>query len=180
MKRDWSNKRRKRLVNGLYTWLIHLLHLVLDLLPPFLRVPCWRLLLGTCGPGVMIDQRVYFKYPWLTRLGSDVSINRGVEFYAALMVRATIEIGDRVRIAPNVRFHTAGHDARDPDLGDVAASIVVEADAWLGACAVILSGVHIGRGAIVAAGAVVTRDVPAYAIVGGVPAKVIGTRGVAA
>lgn len=180
MKQSRFNKRQKRLVNGLYTWLIHLLHVILDLLPSFVRVPVWRLLLGKCGPGVMIDQRVYFKYPWLTRIGADVSINRGVEFYPGLMVRATIDIGDRVRIAPNVRFHTAGHDPRDPDLKDVASPIVVEADVWLGASALILPGVRIGRGAIVAAGAVVNRDVPPSTIVGGVPAKVIGIREVAA
>lgn len=54
--------------------------------------------------------------------------------------------------------------------------IVVGDDVWIGYRATILSGVHIGQGAIVAAGAVVTKDVPPYAIVGGVPAKVIGYR----
>lgn len=57
-----------------------------------------------------------------------------------------------------------------------AAPIVVEDDVWIGCGARILKGVRIGTGAIVAAGAVVTRDVPPYAIVGGVPAKVLGTR----
>lgn len=54
--------------------------------------------------------------------------------------------------------------------------IIVEDDAWIGYGAIIMSGVHIGRGAVVAAGAVVTQDVPAYAIVGGVPAKIIKYR----
>lgn len=54
--------------------------------------------------------------------------------------------------------------------------IVVEDDAWIGYGATIMSGVSIGKGAIIAAGAVVTRDVPAYAIVGGIPAKVIRYR----
>ena len=54
--------------------------------------------------------------------------------------------------------------------------IVVDDDVWIGYRATILSGVHIGQGAVVAAGAVVTKDVPPYAIVGGVPAKVIGYR----
>lgn len=56
------------------------------------------------------------------------------------------------------------------------ASTFIEDDVWVGANATILSGVRIGRGAIVAAGSVVTRNVPAYAIVGGVPAKVIAMR----
>lgn len=54
--------------------------------------------------------------------------------------------------------------------------IIVEDDVWIGENAMILSGVHIGQGAIIAAGAVVSKDVPAYAIVGGVPAKVIRYR----
>ena len=54
--------------------------------------------------------------------------------------------------------------------------IIVEDDVWIGIHAIILSGVHIGRGAIIAAGAVVTNDIPPYAIVGGVPAKLIKYR----
>ena len=54
--------------------------------------------------------------------------------------------------------------------------IIVDDDVWIGYRATVLSGVHIGKGAIVAAGAVVTKDVPPYAIVGGVPAKIIGYR----
>lgn len=55
-------------------------------------------------------------------------------------------------------------------------NIVVDDDVWIGARAIIMSGVHINQGAIIGAGAVVTKDVPPYAIVGGVPAKVIGYR----
>jgi acetyltransferase-like isoleucine patch superfamily enzyme len=168
--------RRKRLANGLYIWAIHLLHVFLDLLPAPLRGLFWRVLLGSCGRGVMIDHRVYFKYPWLVRLGSDVSINRGSEFYPGMMQRAQVQIGDRVRIAPNVRFHAAGHDPNDPHLGDAAATIIVEDDAWIGAAAIILPGVRVGSGAVVAAGSVVNRDVPANVIVGGVPARIIRQR----
>lgn len=54
--------------------------------------------------------------------------------------------------------------------------IVIEDDVWIGCRATILSGVHVGQGAVIAAGAVVTKDVPPYAIVGGVPAKIISYR----
>lgn len=55
-------------------------------------------------------------------------------------------------------------------------NIVIDDDVWIGQNAIILSGVHIGQGAVIAAGAVITKDVPPYAIVGGVPAKIIKYR----
>ena len=168
--------RRKRLLNGLYIWAIHWLHLVLDLLPAPLRGFLWRPFLGKCGRGVMIDHKVYFKYPWLVELADDISINRGVEFYPGLMQKARICIGSGVRIAPNVRLHAAGHDPDDPLLRDVAADIFVGDHAWLGAASLILPGARIGARAVVAAGAVVTGDVPDGAIVAGVPARIVRMR----
>lgn len=175
-----SDVRKKRMINGLYAWAIHLCHVVLDLLPAFLRGWCWRPFLGKCGRGVMIDHRVYFKYPWLVELGDDVSINRGVEFYPGMIREARIRVGNRVRLAPNVRFHAAGHDPDAPDLSDTAATIEVGNDAWIGAAAIVLAGVSIGEGAIIAAGSVVTRDVPPRAIVAGVPARFVRDRSSAA
>lgn len=168
--------RRKRLLNGLYIWAIHWLHLALDLLPAPLRGLLWRPFLGRCGHGVMIDHKVYFKYPWLVELADDISINRGVEFYPGMMQKARICIGSGVRIAPNVRLHAAGHDPNDFLLRDTAADIVVCDHAWLGAASLILAGVQIGEHAVVAAGAVVTGNVPDGAIVAGVPARVIRVR----
>lgn len=171
-----TDVRRRRFVNGLYVWALHWLHLLLDLLPAPLRRILWRPFLGKCGRGVLIDHKVHFKYPWLVELGDDVSINRGVEFYPGMMQKARICIGSRVRIAPNVRLHAAGHDPGDPLLRDSAADIVVGEDAWLGAAAIVLPGVRIGARAVVAAGAVVTDDVPEGAIVAGVPARVVRMR----
>jgi acetyltransferase-like isoleucine patch superfamily enzyme len=171
-----SRVRMKRLANGAYVWLIHLLHLALDLLPGPVRTLAWRVFLGHCGRGVMIDHHVYFKYPWLVHIGDDVGINRGVEFYPGKTQRAEIHIGNRVRIAPNVRLHAAGHDPDHPDLADIAAPIDVADDAWIGAAAVILPGVHIGHGAVIAAGAVVSRNVDPLAIVAGVPARFVRSR----
>lgn len=172
-----TSVRRKRLLNGLYTWCMHWLHLVLDLFPAPLRSLLWRPFLGKCGRGVLIDHKVYFKYPWLVELGDDISLNRGVEFYPGMVQKACIRIGSDVRIAPNVRLHAAGHDPNDPLLQESAADIVVGDHAWLGAAAVILPGVRIGERAVVAAGAVVTNDVPDGAIVAGVPARILRMRG---
>lgn len=173
---DTAKLRRKRLLNGLFIWGIHLLHVLLDLLPAPLRGLLWRPLLGKCGRGVLIDHRVYFKYPWLVELGDDISINRGVEFYPGMMQKARIMVGSGTRIAPNARLHAAGHDPDHPDLADIAADIVIGEHAWIGAAAIILPGVTIGEHAIIAAGAVVNRNVPPHTIVAGVPAHAVRQR----
>jgi acetyltransferase-like isoleucine patch superfamily enzyme len=71
---------------------------------------------------------------------------------------------------------TLEHDPQSPAFATTGGPVVIEDYAWVSCRTVILPNVRIGRGAVVAAGAVVTRDVPDYAIVGGVPAKVIGER----
>ena len=165
-----------RVRNGLYVWVIQIVHVVLDLLPSPLRAAVWRLLLGKCGRRLMIDHRVYFKYPWLIKIGDDVSINRGASFFPGMLCKAVISIGNGVRIAPNVGLYAAGHDADDPELKDIASPITVGDGAWLGAGCILLPGSRIGAGAVVAAGAVVHGEVPAGSIVAGVPARVIRMR----
>lgn len=100
-----------------------------------------------------------------------------------------LEIGSFCSIAPEVTFMLDGeHDYnristypfKNRFLGESEpiskGNIIVGDDVWIGFRATILSGVHIGQGAVVAAGAVVTKDIPPYAIVGGVPAKIIKYR----
>ena len=100
-----------------------------------------------------------------------------------------VEIGNYVSIGPHVTFLAGGEHRLDCvttypflayGLGEVEAisrgPIIVKDDVWIGLGAKILSGVTIGQGAVVAAGAVVTKDVPPYAVVGGVPAKLIRWR----
>jgi acetyltransferase-like isoleucine patch superfamily enzyme len=92
-----------------------------------------------------------------------------------------IEIGKHVMMAPRVGLHSENHNFDQMDLsmkeqGVRRKTVVIEDDCWLASSSVILSGVHIGQGSIVAAGAVVTKDFPPYSIIGGVPAKIIGQR----
>lgn len=92
-----------------------------------------------------------------------------------------ITVGSHVMISPGVKMFAENHDFGRLDIpmrdqGVTRQPIVVEDDCWLASDSIILAGVRIGTGAVVAAGAVVTRDVPPYAIVGGVPAQIKGWR----
>lgn len=105
-------------------------------------------------------------------IGEHSVINQG----CSLDGRGGLRIGRNVSVSPGVWILTAGHDPDDPGFRYVVAPTVIGDYAWLGSRALILPGVSIGTGAVVAAGAVVSRDVPDYAVVGGVPAREIGQR----
>lgn len=105
-------------------------------------------------------------------IGSNTVINR----YTYLDGRAGIEIGDNVNISHYTLVQTLTHDPQNPDFICLIKPVVIESDSWIGARAIILPGVRIGRGAVVGAGSVVTKDVPSYSIVAGNPAKIIGPR----
>jgi acetyltransferase-like isoleucine patch superfamily enzyme len=89
-----------------------------------------------------------------------------------------VTVGDRVYLSPMVHLYSSNHVFSDPSVpfieqGITAEGIVIEDDCWIGAMAVILDGVTIGRGSVVGAGAVVTCSVPPHSLVAGVPARVI-------
>lgn len=101
--------------------------------------------------------------------------------YCVFGSNKNVSIGSDVMIAQAVTIRDTDHvfeDATRPmnSQGVTSESVIIEDDVWIAHGATILKGVHIGKGAIVAAGAVVNQSVEAYTIVGGVPAKVIGTR----
>ena len=106
------------------------------------------------------------------RIGEGAVINRD----CSLDCRGGLTFGTHASVSPEVMFITSEHLKDDPGFGVRDEPIVVGDRAWIGSRAIILPGVSIGEGAIVAAGAVVTRDVPAYGVVGGVPAKPIAER----
>jgi len=119
----------------------------------------------------------------LTLLGKGVRIgaNSNLGDYNYVGGAGGVTIGENVLIGQYVSFHPQNHVFDDPDRpikaqGTTQQGIVVEDDVWIGARVTILDGVRVGRGAVIAAGAVVTHDVPPYAVVGGVPAKVIKWR----
>ena len=96
--------------------------------------------------------------------------------WAVLDGRDRLTIGDHVDIATGVMIYNCEHDVHDPDFKPACASVEIEDYVFIGPRAIILPGVKIGRGAVVGAGAVVTKDVGEFTIVGGVPAQIIGER----
>lgn len=153
--------------------------MAMEVLPFILRYPIYKLMFAKLGSDVHIDFKTYFRFPRKISIGSHVSINRGCSFYCGYHATdARIVIGNHVAISPEVTFLAAGHNADDLYLADNGGAIIVEDNVWIGGRAVILQGVTIGEGAVVSAGAVVNKDVPPYAIVGGVPAKFIRSRNV--
>lgn len=131
-----------------------------------------RALFAAVGDGVWIEPTLRVAYGGTTRLGNGVYANFGL----TLVDDVEISIGDRVMFAPNVTISTTGHPVH-PDLRtdgtQFSAPVVVENDVWVGTGAVILPGVTVGRGSVVAAGAVVAGNVPPMTVVGGVPARVL-------
>jgi acetyltransferase-like isoleucine patch superfamily enzyme len=93
----------------------------------------------------------------------------------------SITIGNGVHIAPHVIIFAANHIFADTDIpiykqGTEKAPIVIEDDVWVASNVVITAGVRIGRGSVIGAGAVVTKDIPPWSVAVGVPARVIRTR----
>ena len=112
------------------------------------------------------------------RTPSKISIDEGtvIGHGVTLDGRNGITIGKNVNFSSDVMIWTMQHDYNDPHFGPVGGPVVINDYAWISARAIVLPNVTIGAGAVVAAGAVVTKDVEAYTIVGGVPAKKIGDR----
>lgn len=150
--------------------------MVNDVLPhiPFHAPRRWYLkCLGLkVGEGTFLSKRLYFMSPWLVRIGKNSHINRG----CFLDARGEIVIGDSVSISHDVRLVTGGHDMNHPAFPGIYEKIQIDDYAWIGVGATILKNVHVGHGAVVSAGSVVTKDVPPFAVVGGVPARIIGQR----
>ena len=126
--------------------------------------------------GIEIDESTtvcipfYIDWGGNTKIGREVFINMGCTF----MDRGGITIEERVLIGPGTKLITENHPEK-PELRRYVYSrpIRIKKGAWLGAGVTVLPGVTVGENAMVAAGAVVTKDVPDNTIVGGVPAKVI-------
>lgn len=110
--------------------------------------------------------------PWNLEMGICGCIGPGAELYN----KDKIILGDQVTISQGAYLCTAGHDITSKTMALTTAPITIGSLAWIGAKAIVLPGVTIGEGAVVAAGAVVTKDVEPWTVVGGNPAKFIKKR----
>ena len=126
--------------------------------------------------GVRIDESTTIFAPFYTNFGKFTSIGKNVfiNHACSFLDMGGITIEDYVLIGPHVNLVTENHPL---DPGDrkalITKPIIIKRNAWIGAGAIILPGVTIGENSVVAAGAVVSRDVPANVVVGGIPAKII-------
>jgi acetyltransferase-like isoleucine patch superfamily enzyme len=105
-----------------------------------------------------------------------IGVNTAIGHRATLDARGGLTIGKNVNLSSEVMIWTAQHDYRDPEFGTMFKPAEINDYAWLGPRCIILPGVTVGEGAVVAAGAVVTKDVEPYTVVGGVPAQKIADR----
>jgi acetyltransferase-like isoleucine patch superfamily enzyme len=124
------------------------------------------------GRGSVIHMWANFFDPSEITIGSDTIVGDHV----FLDGRAPLKIGSHVDIASSVMIYNSEHDLESVDFKARTEPVEIEDYVFIGPRAIILPGVKIGKGAVVAAGAVVTKNVPDFTIVGGVPAKEIGER----
>lgn len=136
-------------------------------------------------------RRLFYRLAGM-RMGGGSTIHMGARFYepkhitigqgtiigdhVTLDGRATLTIGNHVAFASEVMVFNSQHDMADPHFTAVSKPTVIDDYVFVGPRAIILPGVHVGKGAVIAAGAVVTKDVPPRAMMAGVPAKKIGDR----
>lgn len=137
-----------------------------------------RILKWHIEPGVAIFMGQHVQLSSIRNNGAKVSIGRGtvINWDCMLYTTGGLSIGENVSISAGVWLVTGTHDMNDPLFPATYKPITIGNHAWIGMRATILGGITIGEGAVVMSGAMVTRDVPPFAVVGGVPAKILGER----
>lgn len=167
--------------------LLFLYYLIIKRLPttetPFIGLPIRKLrryvvtrLFKSTGQNVNINKGVYFGN------GSNITIGNNSSIEVACQIANDTTIGNDVMIAPEVIIFSVGHETSDTSIpmreqgNTQPRPVSIGNDVWIGQRAIILPGVTIGNGAIVAAGAIVTKNVDDFHVVGGNPAKVIKSR----
>lgn len=165
-------KGTNRLNTILSEFIVFLLHLIGCMPSHSVRRLFYALAGIRIGAGSTIHTGARFYNPSNISIGKDTIIGEN----STLDGREKLSIGSHVDIATDVMIYNAQHNIEDPDFAPERAAVVIEDYVFIGPRSIILPGVTIKKGAVIAAGAVVTKDVEERNIVGGVPAKVIGER----
>lgn len=144
-------------------------------MPPYLK-PVGNISIG--ADSIIREGAILQSYGGNITLGKSCTVNP----YCLIQGNGGVEIGDNTLIASHVCMYSANHRFNNKNRpiraqGETRLGIRVGADVWIGGGAIILDGVTIGNGSVIAAGAVVNRDVPSGVVVAGVPGRSIGTRG---
>lgn len=138
----------------------------------FIRNVCCSLLFDSRGHNTNIGRRI--------RLSSQITLGDNSSIGDQSYISGKVIIGNNVMIAPRCAFIALDHvfDSSNSliNIGSENKSIIIEDNCWICFGATILSGCTIGKGSIVGAGAVVTKNIPPYSVVGGVPARILKTR----
>lgn len=138
------------------------------------RAFCGKLLLDSCGENINIEKGALFEQHVSLGDNSGIGIRAQIEDY--------VTIGNNVMMGPDCMIFTQNHDYSNKEIPmceqgfSSVRSVSIEDDVWIGARVIILPGVVVGKGSIIGAGAVVTKNVEPYTIVGGNPAKFIKKR----
>lgn len=160
-----------------YDWPLHFVLLFTEWMPDnafFLSLRGWlaHFFFGLCGHALEIGRSVSFYNPASIMLGSNIYIAHGCRF----MANDQIFIEDEVQFGPYCVLVSGNHTRRNGSFRfgtNELFPITIEYGAWLGANVIVTAGVTVGKGTLVAAGSVVTRDIPDDVMAGGVPAKIL-------
>ena len=152
---------------------LFVLNSIISKLPShYLRKYFYRISGITIGKQSWIYGGLEVRHPKRIAIGNNTIIGNN----AILDGRLGLSIGNNVNISTGAWIWTVQHDHRDPDFLDIGGAVVIEDYVWISCRVVVLPGVTIGKGSVIAAGAVVTKNVEPYSLMGGVPAKKIGQR----
>ena len=165
-------KSVNRFKSLIFEFWVFIIHLVGHIPSHYVRRFFYRSAGVKIGKGSSLHMGIRFYDPRNISVGNDTIIGEGT----VLDGREKLMVGNHVDIASEVMIYNSKHDIENEYFLPVSSPVTIEDYVFIGPRSIILPGVKIGKGAIVAAAAVVTKDVPPYAIVAGVPAKIIGER----
>lgn len=139
-----------------------------------IRYLFYKVYLSHLGENVIINSRNHFEVPGNIKVGNNCSINRDCWFSGG----GGLNIGNDVLIGPKVVIHTANHNHNISNLpfrlqGHTFKAVTIKDNVWIGAGVIILPGVIIDGNTIIAAGSVVSKNIPSGVLAGGIPAKII-------